>query len=149
VNRRQKILQRIRRGVLILDGATGTELQARGMPQGVSPEVYALNNPGAIKEVHRGYLGAGADVLYSCTFGANRFKLAQYGVSDAHDMNRRLAALARDACGATGLVAGISVPTVVSWSRSATWGSRRRWHATGSRCRDSWRAAWTSSSSRP
>ncbi len=111
MNRRQKILQRIRRGVLILDGATGTELQARGMPQGVSPEVYALNNPGAIKEVHRGYLGAGADVLYSCTFGANRFKLAQYGVSDAHDMNRRLAALARDACGATGLVAGDIGPT--------------------------------------
>ncbi|MCU0575547.1 MAG: homocysteine S-methyltransferase family protein [Desulfobacterota bacterium] len=111
MNTRQKIESRIRRKVLILDGATGTELQSRGMPYGVSPEIYSVKNRDAIKSVHRGYLDAGADIIYACTFGANRFKLGQYGITDVCGMNRDLAAMAREVAGRKGLVAGDIGPT--------------------------------------
>lgn len=111
MNARQKIRNSIRRRVLVLDGPTGTELQARGMPHGVSPECYSMENPEAIRAIHRGYLRAGADIVYTCTFGANRYKLAQYGVSDVRGMNRTLAGLARETAGSSGLVAGDIGPT--------------------------------------
>lgn len=111
MNTRQKILNRIRRKVLILDGATGTELQARGMPHGMSPELYSSTNREAILSVHRGYLDAGSDIIYTCTFGANRYKLAQYGITDVHDVNRRLAGFAREVAGRKGIVAGDMGPT--------------------------------------
>lgn len=111
MNARQKIQHIIRRRVLILDGATGTELQARGMPHGVSPELYSLNNSEIIRSVHRGYLEAGSDIIFACTFGANRFKLAQYDVTDVRGVNRKLAGTAREAAGSRGLVAGDIGPT--------------------------------------
>ena len=76
MNTKLKIQKMIRQGLVILDGATGTELQAQGMPEGVSPELFCIKNPQAIKSVHRGYLDAGSDIIYTCTFGANRYKLA-------------------------------------------------------------------------
>jgi len=91
---------------IVLDGATGTELQKRGMPPGVCPEVWCLDNPDVIRDIHEGYLKAGADIIYTCTFGANRFKLAQYNRSDVYGMNRDLARIARRAAGRKGLVAG-------------------------------------------
>ncbi|HVN71588.1 MAG TPA: homocysteine S-methyltransferase family protein, partial [Desulfomonilia bacterium] len=111
MNTRQKIHKRIRQGLIILDGATGTQLQALGMPEGVSLELFGIENPEAIKTVHRGYLEAGAEIIYTCTFGANRYKLSSYGVSDAYDVNRRLALIARQAAGKKGLVAGDMGPT--------------------------------------
>jgi len=65
----------MREGLVILDGATGTQLQALGMPDGESPEIFGIKNPDAIKAVHQGYLEAGSDIIYTCTFGANRYKL--------------------------------------------------------------------------
>jgi len=97
--------------ILILDGATGTELQKRGMPAGVCPETWCLENPGAIHDIHAAYRAAGSDVVYTCTFGANRPKLQQYGVNDAKEINRQLARLARGAVGKGGLVAGDIGPT--------------------------------------
>jgi len=111
VRTRQKIAKLLRDGLVILDGATGTELQALGMPDGAAPELYSLENPDAISAVHRGYLDAGSDIIYTCTFGANRYKLASYGLSDAYDVNRRLAVIAREAAGKRGLVAGDIGPT--------------------------------------
>lgn len=108
---KQKIQDMIRHKVIILDGAAGTELQVRGMPQGVSPELYSMDNPGAIEDVYRGYLDAGSDIIYTCTFGANRFKLAEYGSADVRGVNRTLAALARKEAGNKGLVAGDIGPT--------------------------------------
>jgi 5-methyltetrahydrofolate--homocysteine methyltransferase len=105
------IKKRIQKKILILDGATGTELQAQGMSMGVSPEIFGMENPKALHAVHRGYLDAGSDIIYTCTFGANRFKLAEYGTLDVHEVNRKLATIARQAAGKKGLVAGDIGPT--------------------------------------
>ncbi|HPC87022.1 MAG TPA: homocysteine S-methyltransferase family protein, partial [Smithellaceae bacterium] len=97
---------------MILDGATGTELQKRGLPAGVCPEIWCLENPAVIQDIHASYAKAGARVIYTCTFGANRFKLKQFGVKkDVVSVNRELARLARQACGNKALVAGDIGPT--------------------------------------
>ncbi|MEA2015046.1 MAG: homocysteine S-methyltransferase family protein [Thermodesulfobacteriota bacterium] len=97
---------RIREGIIILDGATGTELQDRGMPAGVCPEIWCLENPDIISDVHACYRDAGADIVYTATFGANRIKLSQYGVSNVVEINRELTLLARRAVGPDVLLAG-------------------------------------------
>lgn len=107
-----KIKNLLGRQMLILDGATGTELQKKGMPAGVCPEIWCLENPAAIGDIHASYRNAGAQALYTCTFGANRFKLKQYGVQkDVYSVNRDLARLARQAAGSKTLIAGDIGPT--------------------------------------
>ncbi|MFH1238697.1 MAG: homocysteine S-methyltransferase family protein, partial [bacterium] len=96
----------LKKQVVILDGATGTELQKRGMPAGVCPEIWSLENPQVIQAVHRDYQKAGADIVYACTFGANRLKLRQYGRYNALDVNKQLALLAKKAVENKALVAG-------------------------------------------
>ncbi len=96
----------LRKKVLILDGATGTELQKRGMPQGVCPEIWCLDNPKVLKSIHLDYLNSGTDMVSTCTFGANALKLREYGNFDVKKINRRLTAIARSAVGKNCLVAG-------------------------------------------
>jgi 5-methyltetrahydrofolate--homocysteine methyltransferase len=60
---------------LLFDGAMGTQLQARGLAAGELPELLCLTNPGEISEVHAAYVAAGADVVTTNTFGANRDNL--------------------------------------------------------------------------
>jgi len=108
---RSHVRRRLSGRVVILDGAMGTELQARGMPPGVSPEVHALESPDVVRDIHARYVLSGADVVYTCTFGANRYKLAQYGTFDIALVNRTLAGLARQASGGKSLVAGDIGPT--------------------------------------
>ncbi|HPK53289.1 MAG TPA: homocysteine S-methyltransferase family protein [Smithellaceae bacterium] len=101
-----------KRRIVILDGATGTELQKRGLPAGICPELWCLENPGIIKDVHDSYRQAQAQIIYSCTFGANRFKLSQYGAEkNTYQINRELVRLARQAVGNKVLVAGDIGPT--------------------------------------
>ncbi|MBO7686580.1 MAG: homocysteine S-methyltransferase family protein, partial [Kiritimatiellae bacterium] len=59
---------------LFLDGGMGTQLQARGLAAGEIPELWNLSRPDDIRAVHAAYLAAGADVVYSNTFGANPAK---------------------------------------------------------------------------
>lgn len=66
--------------VLILDGGMGTMLQARGLGAGEHPESFGIQHKEAVIEVHKAYLRAGADVLYTNTFGANVRKLADCDV---------------------------------------------------------------------
>lgn len=107
-----KIKNLLNKQVVVLDGATGTELQKKGLPAGACPEIWCLENPAVISEVHASYQKAGARVVYTCTFGANRFKLQQYGVKkDVYAVNRELARLAKKACGKNALVAGDIGPT--------------------------------------
>lgn len=97
---------------IILDGATGTELIRLGMPAGVCPEAWVLDHPEALVSVQQAYLAAGSDLVYTCTFGANRLKLQEFGLADAcADMNRRLAALSVQAAIGKGLVFGDLAPT--------------------------------------
>ena len=77
---------------LILDGATGTELQKRGFTGDVCAEEWVLAHPEAIADIQRGYVQAGSQVLYCPSFGANRQKLEEHGIfNKTADYNRRLA----------------------------------------------------------
>ncbi|MDD2557563.1 MAG: homocysteine S-methyltransferase family protein [Desulfuromonadaceae bacterium] len=98
--------------VLILDGAMGTMLQARGLKAGDCPEQMILDAPDVVAGVHREYAAAGARVIVSNTFGANRTKLAHYGLQErVEEINRRGIELARSAAGASGFVAGSIGPS--------------------------------------
>ncbi len=93
--------------VLILDGATGTELQKRGMPTGVCPEQWVVENPDVIKAIQKAYIDAGSNIVYTCTFGGNRIKLEEFGLGDkAVEMNRRLAQFSKEAASGKAFVAG-------------------------------------------
>lgn len=97
---------------LILDGATGTELQKRGFTGDVSAEEWVLAHPEAIVEIQHGYVQAGSQVLYSPSFGANRQKLEEHGIfNNTADYNRRLAELSKKAAEGKALVAGDISPT--------------------------------------
>ena len=95
------------RRIMVLDGATGTALAARGL--GAADyggerllgchEALVLHRPDAVLDLHRGYLAAGADIVETDTFGATPVVLAEYGLADrCWEINRRAAELARQAC---------------------------------------------------
>ncbi len=92
--------------VILLDGATGTELHKRGMPQGVCPEQWCLKNPQVTKSVHADYAACGSDIVYACTFGANALKLSYFKIKDVVSLNRSLVVLAREAVKGKAYVAG-------------------------------------------
>ncbi|MCP4403078.1 MAG: dihydropteroate synthase [bacterium] len=103
----QELYQRLEQQVLILDGATGTELQKQGMPRGVCPEQWVVEHPESIIKVQREYVNAGADAVFSCTFGANRIKLEEFGLAEqTYEMNKRLTQISREAVGPDKLVIG-------------------------------------------
>ena len=106
-----KIQNALKRKILILDGATGTELQKRGMPGGVCPEIWAVEHPEVITTIHSDYYRAGADIVYTCTFGANRIKLGEYNIQNVRQVNKKLALLARKAAPKQAFVAGDIGPT--------------------------------------
>jgi len=108
---RDKIKKLLQQKILVLDGATGTQLQKRGMPQGVCPEAWCLENPSVLEAVHVDYAQAGADIVYSCTFGANRFKLEEYNITNVSQMNEYLVRLAKRVVAGKALVAGDIAPT--------------------------------------
>ena len=66
--------------IIVLDGAMGTELQKRGMPPGVCPELWVLEHPQVLLDIQESYVKAGAKVIYTATFGANRIKLEEFGL---------------------------------------------------------------------
>ena len=97
---------------LILDGATGTELQKCGYKGDVSAEQWVLDNPESIVGIQKGYVAAGSNVLYSPSFGANRRKLEEHGIFNrTADYNRRLATLSQKAADGRAFVAGDISPT--------------------------------------
>ena len=81
-----------------MDGATGTALLAAGMPTGVCTEQWILENPEPLLQLQRRYAAAGCDVITAPTFGANRARLAAFGLEEqTATFNRRLVALSRQA----------------------------------------------------
>jgi 5-methyltetrahydrofolate--homocysteine methyltransferase len=77
-----KNLLRIKK-IIIFDGAMGTMLQQENLPQGVCPESYNLSHPEIIKKIYQNYIAAGASVITTNTFGANRLKLKVYHLEDS------------------------------------------------------------------
>ena len=97
----------------LMDGATGTELQKRGMPLGACTEQWALEHPEALLELQRAYVEAGAQVLVTPTLGANRGALEKFGLDDrVEEYNARLTGLTRQAAAGRALVAGDLGPTL-------------------------------------
>ena len=83
---------------LIADGATGTNLQKRGLPAGYSGEYWVLENPQAIVQLHRDFIAAGAQVILTATFGASPIHLEGTMLAgQAIEINRRAVELARTA----------------------------------------------------
>ena len=98
--------QLIKQGPILLDGATGTNLQNAGMPVGVCPEQWILENPFVMIALQKAYVEAGTDILYAPTFTANRIKLDEYGLGDKlEEMNKELIALSKEAAQGKALVA--------------------------------------------
>jgi len=87
-------------GVLLFDGAMGTMLQREGLQAGHCPEEWNLLYPEKIKGVHQAYAAAGADIVETNTFGANRIRLEHYQLGDrVAEINRKAVELAREAVG--------------------------------------------------
>ncbi len=87
-----------RAGTLLLDGATGTNLYLRGLPQGVCVEQWIAEHPDAIKDLQRGFATAGSDAVYAPTFGANRIKLSHFGLENQVEvLNKALVKLSKEA----------------------------------------------------
>ncbi len=86
--------------ILILDGAMGTELIRRTGKKFEFPEVLNVENPDLIREIHEDYIAAGADIIETNTFGANRIKLQEFGASNrVMELNAAAVRLAREARG--------------------------------------------------
>lgn len=103
---REEFRELTTRGVVLLDGATGTNLQKAGMPVGVCPEKWILDNPKVLMDLQERYVEAGTQILLAPTFTANRIKLEEYGLSDELvPMNRELVALSKRASAGKALVA--------------------------------------------
>lgn len=99
--------EKLAAGRVLLDGATGSELRKRGMPVGVSTELWALEHPEAVLELQRAYVDAGSDIIYAPTFSANRMSLEMHGIADRlKEINAGLVKLSKEAAGGRAFVAG-------------------------------------------
>ena len=80
---RQEFKSLLNKKILILDGATGTELQKYNFLEGVStPEELNIKFPDRIEKIYSSYIDSGSDIILANTFGANKLKLTQYNLQD-------------------------------------------------------------------
>lgn len=97
--------------VHVFDGAMGTVLYDRGVFVNVCFDELAVRQPDLVREIHREYVRAGAEILETNTFGANPRKLAHYGLApETERLNAEAAALARQAAGSRAAVVGAIGP---------------------------------------
>ena len=97
----------IKKGPIILDGATGTNLMAAGMPIGVCPEKWVMDYPDVLLELQKAFVEAGTNIVYAPTFTGNRIKLEEYDLADdLEEINTTLVKLSKEAVGDKALVAG-------------------------------------------
>lgn len=100
------------RRIVLLDGAMGTELMARGLPQGACPEAWNADRPEVVRDVHAAYFAAGSDAVSTNSFGGSRIKLAAHGLEGrTAELNSAAARLARAVAPAGRFVAGSMGPT--------------------------------------
>lgn len=98
--------------ILVLDGAMGTMLQNHGMQPGQSPEWFGVENPAVLAEIHYQYVQAGSNIIQTNTFGANRSKLAEFGLDkQTEEINLELVKIACQTARNKALVAASIGPT--------------------------------------
>jgi len=107
-----KFLERLAQRALICDGAVGTMLYNKGVYINQNFEALSLTKPSLVQEIHAEYVKAGADIIETNTFGANRRKLEAAGLAEKIEaINREGARLAREAAGDSAFVAGSIGPS--------------------------------------
>jgi 5-methyltetrahydrofolate--homocysteine methyltransferase len=98
-------LEYLKENIMLLDGATGTYLHAKGMEPGVCPEIFALEHRELVRDMHREYVDAGSKAIFTSTLGANSRKLSEFGITDdVEGINKQLAACALEAAGGDAFV---------------------------------------------
>src|SRR5437773_7319943 len=116
----QPLLDALDQRVLVCDGAMGTMLYAKGIFINKSFDELNLSNPDLVGQVHQEYIRAGADIVETNTFGANRIKLGSFGIADKlHAINEQGARIARHAADDRAYVAGSIGPLGI---RIEPWG---------------------------
>ena len=86
--------------ILVADGATGTNLQQRGLPPGRAPDEWVFDNPEAVIQLHRDFINAGSNLILTDTFGATSLRLRGSNYEGkAVELNQRAVELARQAVG--------------------------------------------------
>src|SRR5437588_7666778 len=95
------LLERLAAGdLLVSDGATGTNMQDRGLTLGTAPEAWLFENPSEVVRLHRDFIEAGSQILLTDTFGGTRLRLVHAGLeSKVRETNRQAVSLAREAAG--------------------------------------------------
>ncbi len=101
----------LKNGVMISDGAWGTELQAHGLPAGTIPDTWNLTHPEQVKSVARAYVEAGSQVILTNTFRANSIAMHDCSEADLDGINRAGVALSKQAAGGQALVFASIGPT--------------------------------------
>lgn len=92
---------------VLLDGATGSNLMAAGMPRGICTEQWVLKHPEVLLRLQEAYVEAGSRIIYAPTFGGNRKNLASHGLEkNIADINHRLVSLSQQASRGRALIAG-------------------------------------------
>ena len=114
---KEEFHQLLKDGPLLLDGATGSNLQKAGMPRGCCTEQWILDNPQALTDLQRQYAEAGSRVLYAPTFQAQPIALERANLADqAEKVNARLAQLTRSA--APGCLVAGNLTTLATFTDS-------------------------------
>ena len=109
---KQEFQALIKEHPIFLDGATGSNLQKKGMPTGVCPEKWILDNAQVLLDLQKEFVDAGSHIVYAPTFTANRIKLKEYGLEDQiRQMNHDLVAISKEAAKDRALVAGVITMT--------------------------------------
>lgn len=113
MNRFSELLQS--RGWLLADGATGTNYFQMGLGPGDAPELWNIEHPERVADLHRRFVEAGSDIVLTNTFGGSSYRLKLHKADDrVHELNAGAARIARDVADASGrevLVAGSMGPT--------------------------------------
>jgi 5-methyltetrahydrofolate--homocysteine methyltransferase len=103
------------RGILLADGATGTNYFMMGLESGEPPEFWITDHPDRVKSLHQQFVDAGADIILTNTFGCNRHRLKlHHAQARTHELAKRAAELAREVADGAGrpvIVAGSVGPT--------------------------------------
>ena len=103
---RKEFQQMLQAGPVFLDGATGSNLRAAGMPAGVNTESWVLEHPDVLMALQRAYAEAGSQIVCAPTFGANAVSLSLYGLEErVWELNHALVALSKRTVEGRALVA--------------------------------------------